>query len=326
MLVGFKPAFALLAQADTLSMQEFAAIALAAAVLPALVVGLVMRSRARRQQQAATDLLEKQRAEGASALKSEQARAADAATQAEKEAKAAAAAYEDLQQRFNTQREVAERRANDASQRITQLEAELATTREVAAQVQPAQVRIKDLEQVLTAEQGRVKALEQAVEATNARATDFEKRMISAQELVLKHQEEVRERSAELKKIQDEQAAYAAAGGVEAELVKAREAQQQAESKIANLQRALKAAEARVEMVQKEFMSAVGMTSAASAPAAQSSGGDKKLRELEEKLAQVEAEARRRAREDGYKIAELEYRLSEAREKPGEGTPPPSGS
>lgn len=166
------------------------------------------------------------------------------------------------------------------------------------------------------------------MEATNARATDFEKRLAEAHELVLRHKEEMRESAVELKKVRDEQAAYAAAGGAEAELAKAREAQQQAEAKVANLQRALKAAETRTEMVQKEFMNAVGVASAplSSTAASIPPGNDRKLRELEEKLAQMEAESRKRAREDGYKIAELEYRLSEAAEaaKPeAPGSKPP---
>jgi hypothetical protein len=122
----------------------------------------------------------------------------------------------------------------------------------------------------------------------------------------------MQENAVELKKIRDEQAVYAAAGGPEAELAKAREAHQQAEVKIGNLQRALKAAEARIEIVQKEFMNAVGVSSAPVAGAPSAPSSDKKVRDLEEKLAHLEAESRKRAREDGYKIAELEYRLSEA--------------
>jgi hypothetical protein len=35
------------------------------------------------------------------------------------------------------------------------------------------------------------------------------------------------------------------------------------------------------------------------------------VKELEEKIAQMEADARKKAREDGYRIAELEYKLGE---------------
>lgn len=334
MLVGTKFAPAMLALAGPLSMEEFAAVTGAAVVLPALVVWLVMRSKSKRQQAESATALEKQRADAEATLKAEQARAATAAAEAKKAADAVAAKLTDTEQRFSTHREVSERRANDASQQIARLESELATTREVAAQLVPTQSRIKDLELALSAEQGRVKAQEQAIEATNARAADFEKRLIEAQELVMRHKEEMRDNAVELKKVRDEQAAYAAAGGPEAELAKAREAHQQAEVKIANLQRALKAAEARIEMVQKEFMNAVGVASApvAGAPAAAPSS-DKKVRDLEEKLAHLEAESRKRAREDGYKIAELEYRLSEAieggknsqakAEAPAKSEPPP---
>ena len=94
----------------------------------------------------------------------------------------------------------------------------------------------------------------------------------------------------------------------------------QYEAKIAQLQKNMTAAEARVTMVQKEFMNAVGVPSApvSGRPGVvlpTPGGNDKRVRELEDKVAQLEAESRKKAREDGYKIAELEYRLSEALEK-----------
>lgn len=284
----------------------------AAILLPPLILWAVMRSKLKRQAAEASAALEKLRAESDSALQTVQTKAAADAAEHARASATAAASLADLQQRFSTHREVAERRANDASQQIARLETDLAATREIAAQLPPTQSRIKDLETALAAEQGRVLAQEQAIAATNARAADFEKRMIDAQETTLKQKSELQQTLVELKKIRDEQAAYAAAGGAEAELAKAREATQQAEVKVTNLQRALKAAEARVEMVQKEFMNAMGMASAPAASGTSGGASDKKLRELEEKLAQNEAEARKRAREDGYKIAELEYRLSEA--------------
>lgn len=291
--------------------EQLVAGAAAILLLPALILWLVMRGKLRRVQRESAAALEQLRTESGAALTAEQAKAAAFAAESGKKSAEAAASFADLQQRFNTHREVAERRANDASRQISQLEAELATTREVAAQLVPTQSRIKDLETALAAEQGRVQAQEQAIAATNARAADFEKRMIDAKDLLLKHKAEMQETAVELKKVRDEQAAYAAAGGPEAELAKAHELNQQAEAKVANLQRALKAAEARTEMVQKEFMTAVGV---ATAPAMGNSASqnEKKLRDLEEKLGLVEAESRKRAREDGYKIAELEYRLSEA--------------
>jgi len=304
---------ATLAMMLSIPTEQVVATVAAAILLPVLIVWLVMRSKLKRLQRESTATLEQLRAESGAALQAEQAQAAAKLAEARQSADATTAKLTDLEQRFSTHREVADRRANDASRQISQLEAELASTRELAAQLVPTQSRIKDLETALAAEQGRVKAQEQAIEATNARAADFEKRMIDAKDLLLKHKAEMQETAVELKKVRDEQAAYAAAGGPEAELAKAKEATQQAEVKIANLQRALKAAEARTEMVQKEFMNAVGVATVPT-PGASAAANDKKLREQEEKLAHLEAESRKRAREDGYKIAELEYRLSEALE------------
>ncbi len=310
--------------------------AIYAVLATSLVSGVVYFFKLRRHRKETAAVLEQLRSEAEATLKAEQAKAAAQAAEAKKAGDEASARFTDLEQRFTTHREVAERRANDASQQIMRLEAELAATKEIAAQLPPTQARIKDLEIALAAEQGRVKAQEQTIEATNARAADFEKRMIEAQEVLLKRKAEMQEFEGELRKVRAEQAAYAAAGGPEAELAKAREANQQAEAKIANLQRALKAAEARTEMVQKEFMNAVGVASAPISGASSSAtAGDKKLRDLEEKLAHLEAESRKRAREDGYKIAELEYRLSDAleaagkqtvavKEEPEVATPPPA--
>lgn len=292
---------------------QFFGVAAAVILLPPVITWLVMRGKLKRSQRESAATLQQLHDESGAALQAEHSKAAALAAETAKNSAEAAGVLADLQQRFATHREVAERRANDAAQQIARLEADLAATREIAAQLPPTQSRIKDLETALAAEQGRMRAQEQAIEATNARATDFEKRMIEAQELLLKQKAEMQETAVELKKIRDEQAAYAAAGGAEAELARAREATQQAEAKIVNLQRALKAAEARVEMVQKEFMSAVGVATAP-APVAAAASNDKKLRELEDKLALMEAESRKRTREDGYKIAELEYRLSEALE------------
>jgi chromosome segregation ATPase len=302
----------MLALIGPLSLEEYG-MAAAGVLLPMVITWRVMLRKVSRVEAEYTAALEKLRAESGTALQTEQSRGAALAAEAKKAGVEAAASFADLQQRFNTQREVADRRANDASQQTMRLESELASARELAAQLAPTQSRIKDLETALGAEQGRVRAQEQAIEATNARAADFEKRMIDAKELLLKQKGEMQETAVELKKMRDEQAAYAAAGGPEAELAKAREATQQAETKIVNLQRALKAAETRTEMVQKEFMNAVGVATAPT-PGTPASSSDKKLRELEEKLGHMEAEARKRGREDGYKIAELEYRLSEAQE------------
>ncbi len=294
---------------------ELAVGLIAAAVLPALVIGLVMRAKAKQAKADAAAMLDKVRFDAEAAAKAAQAEAAARVDEANRKLAEATAKLQDTEQRFATHRDVSDRRQTDAAKEISRLEAELTTVKELAAQLVPTQARIKDLEIALAAEQGRVQAQEQAIAATNARAVDFEKRMMEAHDIAAKAKTARQEIETELKVIRDEQAARAAEGGPEAELVKAHEANRQLEVKIANLQRALKSTEARVEMVQKEFMNAVGMPSAPTPGAAASStGSDKRVRDLEEKLAQTEAESRKRAREDGYKIAELEYRLSEALE------------
>ncbi len=306
---------ALFLGAFALGMPEIIVLAVVGSIVLALIVGLVLWSKMKRQRAEAAAALEQQHVTAEATLKAEQARAATQAFAIKTAADAVAAKLADTEQRFSTHREVSDRRANDASQQISRLEAELSTIKEIAAQLGPTQSRIKDLETALAAEQGRMKAQELAIAATHARAADFEKRLIEAQELVMRHQNEMQQSAGELRKIRAEQAAYAAAGGPEAELAKAREATQQAEAKIAQLQKALKVAETRTEMVQKEFMNAVGVASAPVPGLANAvPASDKKMRELEEKLTHIEAEARKRAREDGYKIAELEYRLSEAQE------------
>jgi ATP/maltotriose-dependent transcriptional regulator MalT len=150
-----------------------------------------------------------------------------------------------------------------------------------------------------------------------------EGRLADAQAFGLKVKEEVEAKELELRRLKAEAEALAADGGMENEVKKAQEAARHAEAKTAQLQKSLSASEARLAMVQKEFMSAVG-TAPAAAPA--SSSPDKRVRDLEEKIAQMEVEARKKIREDGYKIAELEYRLSVALEKAGASAPqPPAG-
>ena len=155
--------------------------------------------------------------------------------------------------------------------------------------------------------------MKKAIEAHNSRAADLEKRLAEAQAFGLKVKEEADAKELEIRRLKAEAEALAADGGMENEVKKAQEATRVAEAKFAQLQKNLSASEARLAMVQKEFMSAVGTAPAAAAPALAS--GDKRARELEEKIAALEAESRKKTREDGYKIAELEYRLSEALEK-----------
>lgn len=304
---------------------EPASWSLCAAALVALVAWAVHSTKLKRRSAEFAATLARQESDAAAALAATQKAAEEQLAAAKKLQIETTARLADVEQRFATHREVADRRQTEASQQIDRLESDLAATREVAAQLVPTQSRIKDLETALAAEQGRVQAQEQVIQATTTRATDLEKRLTEAQELVLSHKAEVQELAVELRRARDEHAAYMAAGGLEAELNRARELQQTSEAKIGHLQRALKAAETRVEMLQKEFMSAVGVASAplSSSASTAAAGGDKKVRELEEKISQLEAEARKRAREDGYKIAELEYRLSEALDATNSGKAAP---
>lgn len=291
--------------------------ALVAFLVTAGIALFILQSKVKSLTTGAAETLDKFKTESEGALLTEKARATAAAAEAHEKITQLTAKVADVEQRYATHREVADRRLNDASQQIARLESDLAATREVAAQLPPTQARIKDLETALGSEQGRVAALDKAVEAHNARAADLEKRLAEAQALHLKIKGELDERELELRRIKADQEALAAEGGLENELKKAQEATRQAEARISQLQKTLSASEARLAMVQKEFMSAVGVGGAAPAaiPASSTAGGDKRVRELEEKLAQLEAESRKKAREDGYKIAELEYRLSEALEK-----------
>ncbi len=255
----------------------------------------------------------------------------DAATQAaaaQKKLDDAAVAHQLLDERYNSLRDVSQRREQEAEQRIASLSADLAATRELAAQLEPTK-------SALAAERGRISALEQTIEVSNKRAEDFERRLDqSHRELTEQRQtadQRVGELQAEIAKLnQTIKANEALVATADSQVSEATETlnsyKQQAEARIANLQRQLTAAEAKSAMVQKEFMSAVGVLpdkpvpSKSSAPAATD---DKRLAELEAKITQIEADARKKAREDGYKIAELEFRLSEAQEALAKKESPP---
>jgi hypothetical protein len=296
-----------------------ASYSLAAALLTGGLVWYLFSRKLSAQSATAAAELAQARIEAEAKQLEQQARAKAATAEMQGRLDGTVAKLADVEQRYATHREVSDRRANDASQQISLLESELSATREIAAQLPPTQARIKDMEVALAAEQGRMKAHEVATEAISARMADVEKRLSEAQEFGMKAKADVESQKAELSRIKAEQEALAASGGFEAELKKAKDVQQQAEAKIAQLQKSVSAAEARTAMVQKEFMNAVGVSSAPTpgtvVVAGSAATSDKRVRELEDKIAQVEAEARKKAREDGYKIAELEYRLSEAVEK-----------
>ena len=115
MFAGTMSAKATLAVIGPLSPEEIAAAA-AAILLPLLITWLVMRGKLKRLQHESGTALEQLRAESGAALQAEQAKAAALAADNAKANAEATANFADLQQRFNTHRDVAERRANDASQ------------------------------------------------------------------------------------------------------------------------------------------------------------------------------------------------------------------
>ena len=265
----------------------------------------------------------------AATLKSEKEAAAAQAALTQQKLDAAALAYQVLEERYNTLRDVSQRREQDADQRIASLSAELAATRELAAQLEPTK-------SALVAERGRISALEQIIEVSNKRAEDFERRLEQSIREVIELRQTSSQQAAELqaevaKLHQTIKANEALVATADSQVSEATEAlnsyRQQAEARIANLQRQVTAAEARSAMVQKEFMSAVGVFPDKPEPAkagATTFGDDKRIAELETKITQVEAEARKKAREDGYKIAELEFRLSEAQDSLAQKEAPPS--
>ncbi|MCB1207913.1 MAG: hypothetical protein KDK97_01240 [Verrucomicrobiales bacterium] len=254
-----------------------------------------------------------------------EAAAAAAAHKAEAERQAAAATHAALVAEFDAHRTAAEAAQNQAVARIGSLEADLRQTQEVAALLPPAQLRIGDLEKALNSERGHLAAIEQTLATVTRRADDLEVKLRDTTERFEKHRDQASQRETELSRELAAREKEFTAGRVEvdearAEAAKATETlsqlREQSEKRIATLQRNLSAAEARASLVQKEFMTAVGVTAEPAAPSKDngSRDADRRARQLEDSLKQAEAEARKKAREDGYKIAELEFRLSEAQE------------
>ena len=232
------------------------------------------------------------------------ATAADAALASQK-LDAAAAAHKVLEEHYESLRSSSQRREAEAEERIKALNQELLLTRETASQLEPTKVRIGDLENALTSERGRVAALEQTADVSNKRAEDFQKRLDQAiaelSQLRLRSEERERELLEKITKL--EQTIQANATLVETAETQVNQAnetlnayRQQAETRLTNLQRQLAAAEAKAALVQKEFMSAVGvLPDKPSAPSRSASvGDDKRLSELEAKILQIEAEARKK--------------------------------
>jgi len=271
---------------------------------------------------------QEQAAVAAAALESQKKAADAAAAVAQQKLDEAAVAHRLLDERLNTLRDVSQRREQEAEQRIASLSADLAATRELAAQLEPTK-------SALAAERGRISALEQTIEVSNKRAEDFERRLDQSHRELTEQRQNAEQRLGELqteveKLCQTIKANEALVATADSQISEATETlnayRQQAETRIANLQRQLTAAEAKSAMVQKEFMSAVGVLPDKPTPSKNSVpaiGDDKRLAELEAKITQLEADARKKAREDGYKIAELEFRLSEAQEALAQKDSPP---
>ncbi len=246
------------------------------------------------------------------------AQAGTAAAEAERRREEVEKALQSLREAHEALRAGAERREREAAARIEGLTQDLATNRERAAMLEPTQA-------ALGAEQGRVKALEKTIEVATKRAEDLERRLEAAMRDLgeLGQTADLRQRELEAEVLglrQTMQANETLVSTAEAQISQATEAlnayKQQAEGRITHLQRQLAAAEAKAAMLQKEFMSAVGVLPEKPGAVMAAGGGpeDRRVAELEARLNQVEAEARKKAREDGYKIAELEFRLGEARE------------
>lgn len=285
------------------------------------VAWLVQAQKIKALEQQAQSEKERQAAE----MKAQQAAAAAEAALAAQKLDAAQVAHKLLEERHENLRTASQRREAELEQRVSGLNQELTSVREVAAQLEPTKARIGDLETALAAERGRVAALEQTVQLSNKRAEDFEKRLDqSVADLTqLRKSTEDRERELVAQIAKLEQTIQSNATLVETAETQVNQAnetlnsyRQQAETRLTNLQRQLAATEAKAALVQKEFMSAVGvLPDKPAAPSrAATPGDDKRVSELEARILQIEAEARKKAREDGYKIAELEYRLSEAQE------------
>lgn len=217
--------------------------------------------------------------------------------------------------------------ATRAREELGKIQADLETERAISARVPVLEARIAALQaaaesqhSALASEQGRAAALEQALGQATRRADSLEARLSEEETAraeieagLTRHLQAADEERSRLGTAEQELAALRASHD---------DYRQQAETRIANLQRQLTAAEARAALVQKEFMSAVGVTSAPSAATSASAPENRRAQELEQKIAQIEAESRKRAREDGYKIAELEFRLAEAREEAARLKPP----
>ncbi|MBB5039593.1 coiled-coil domain-containing protein [Prosthecobacter dejongeii] len=295
---------------------------LGALVLVALVSSLFawwLQERKLRLRQA---LHAQERMQGQSLLEQVKSSAAEQAASAQLKLEEAKAERVQMEERFASHRDAAQRRETDCLARIGSLETDLATTREIAARLAPTEARVGDLETALRAERGRTAALEQTLSVTTLRAQELTTQLQDIQTRLGSQLEKSKVREAELmQQLANQEQTLAVdqarLGTVDDEISRLKENhaayQTTAENRITGLQRQLAAAEAKAAMVQKEFMSAVGVLPEPTA-AVVGAPNDRRVMELEAKISQTEAEARKKSREDGYRIAELEYRLTEAQE------------
>ena len=119
--------------------------ALVAFLVTAGAAFFVLKSKLSALAAAASEAQEKLKTEAEAALLAEKARATATLGELQNKLDTTSTKLADVEQRYATHREVADRRLNDASQQIARLESDLGATREVAAQLPPTQARIKDL-------------------------------------------------------------------------------------------------------------------------------------------------------------------------------------
>jgi chromosome segregation ATPase len=211
-----------------------------------------------------------------------------------------------LQERLTAQHDAEQRREAEAQARIAALENDLTAARELSAQLPPTKARIGDLEAVVASERGRKEALEQMVTITTQRAEDLESQLRAAQQQLADYETQARQRQSALAQdLAERQQANAADT----------ERFQKAESELAKLQETYDAYRQQAETKITHLQSA-------------DQPNEKRVRVLEDRVAEIEAEGRKKALEDSFKIAELEYRLLAAHDalasaKGPEGQEPP---
>ncbi|MCB1227188.1 MAG: hypothetical protein KDK99_15320, partial [Verrucomicrobiales bacterium] len=297
------------------------------AAVSMLLIGGLMRWLGQRQR---TQLLAQAEEEKQTLQAQHQTEAAAAARkleQAEQTRAAQEASFLQLQSEAEKREATLREELATTHTNLEMTQADLVATRKIADELPATRLRIQDLETVLTARQGRVEALEEALQALKTRATDLEAKCQEEQTAREAALAAAAEREADFREqLAKHDQSQAEGHHRESETLNELDAlrnkhqlyQEQSEKRLASLQRQLSAAEARADLVQKEFNQALGLTAtprAGNAETPPAAGDPRQLRALEDQVKQLEADARKRTREDGYKIAELEFKLSEATER-----------